>query len=210
MTVMETIGALNNSNKTIKSISFTGPRPKKLRDYDHDKYVKFVDELTKILIYITGLFGIERYVSGGAQGFDQLAFWAVNKAKRAVGNTETKNIVYKPFEGHELRWLETGLFSQSEYRTMCSMADEVKILSQGSNDYRTTAKLLDDRNHAMVNDTDLVIALYPSGNWRTAAHSGTANCMKYAVKNNKPILQLLYDENSDGELKIIGATLIRA
>lgn len=210
MTVAEVISVLNNSNKTIKSISFTGPRPKKLRGYDHDKYVNFVEELAKILIHITGLFGIEKYVSGGAQGFDQLAFWAVDKANRAVNNTVTRNIVYKPFEGHELRWLETGLFSQSEYRMMCSRAYEVKTLSQGSSDYRTTAKLLDDRNHAMVNDTDLVIALYPSENWRTATHSGTANCMKYAAKNNKPILQLLYDENLNDELKITGAALIGA
>ena len=44
----------------------------------------------------------------------------------------------------------------------------------------------------MVDDSDLVFALYPDHTWQTVMHSGTAACMRYADKQNKPILLYSY------------------
>ena len=64
-----------------KTLCFTGRRPKDLFGYDKDKYYPIVDKLELILedFYLQGF---KKYISGGAQGFDQLSFWAVNRLKK--------------------------------------------------------------------------------------------------------------------------------
>ena len=66
--------------KVDKVLSFTGRRPKDLYKYDKEKYIPIVNKLVEILesFYLQGF---KTFVSGGAQGFDQLAFWAVNRLK---------------------------------------------------------------------------------------------------------------------------------
>ena len=109
---------------------FTGRRPKDLFGYQKDKYISLVNKLVTELekFYLEGF---DIFITGGAQGFDQLAFWAVNKLKQK--GYPVKNIVYIPFLKQELKWLEKGLFSQSEYRLMLKMADEIKICSPDIN-----------------------------------------------------------------------------
>lgn len=196
--IMDIIQQLNGMK--IDTVCFTGSRPNKLRGYIKNSYVPFVSSLTDILSLIHATFGTSKYVSGGAQGMDQLSFWAVDRLKNSVSNKKAiKNILHKPFNGQELRWKETGLFSQAEYNTMCKYADEIVIVTDNvsSEDYRQVCKALDDRNHSMVDISDLVIALYEDSNWLNAQGSGTANCMKYAHKMHKPILQLMYKRTNN-------------
>ena len=94
-----------------KSMCATGRRPKDLHGYDHDKYIPMV-EATKECLREHIRNGYTRFVSGGAQGFDQIFFWAVNALKREGYNI--KNVVYVPFRGQERAWKATGLFSQAE------------------------------------------------------------------------------------------------
>ena len=111
-----------------KTVCFTEHRPKGIiadRPYDESNrpvYQKIVDGLTVSIERLIEQ-GYTNFISGGAQGFDQLAFWAVNiiKARRP----EIQNIIYKPFNGQELRWAKTGLFSQHEYDLMLKKADQV-------------------------------------------------------------------------------------
>lgn len=133
------------------TICFTGPRPKKLLEengYNKSKYVDFVNSLENILKLIC-----EKsvkplsFISGGAQGFDQLAFWSVYKLKQDNPNFDIKNIVYVPFRGQDKTWKEDGLFGQSEYRLMLSCADEIVYLSNNIKTYGLIVKSLIGRNH---------------------------------------------------------------
>ena len=183
---------------TSGTMAFTGRRPKDLCGYDAEPYREFVAELTEIL-YLFYIKGVRRFISGGAQGFDQLAFWAVYRLKTQKGLTDVENILYLPFKGQERRWAETGCFSQKEYRQMLALADSTRIIS-GSN----SIKALFDRNHAMVNDAGILLGLYPDDSWRTAK-GGTAECLRYAqsCQKSRPmdIYQLRYTVQPSG-LKI--------
>lgn len=208
--IMNVLAQLNGMK--IETVCFTGSRPNKLRGYVKDSYVPFVDTLTEVLTYLHDTFGTSKYISGGAQGMDQLSFWSVERLKNIVADENTvKNILHKPFDGQEGRWLRTGLFSQHEYNLMCRCADETVVVDSkvSPDDYRQVCRALDNRNHSMVDISDLVIALYEDDGWHTAQHSGTANCMQYAHAQHKPILQLMYEKSNDvtRPLIITGATL---
>lgn len=177
-----------------KVIAFTGRRPKDLVGYDYDNYRSFVKELTALL----ATYGDNTtFITGGAQGFDQLAFWAVNCVKREHPEWRgIKNVVYVPFKGQENRWAKTGGFSQADYQKMLRYADEVKFLNENLSEYEDIVKALHSRNHAMIDDCDKLIALYPSDDWKTSK-GGTAEAMRYASSVNKEIIQLRYVINNN-------------
>lgn len=194
------LGSITASETASDTIAFTGRRPKDLCGYDAESYRQFVADLTEILCLFYNN-GVHRFISGGAQGFDQLAFWAAHRLKTQKGCADAENILYLPFKGQERRWAETGCFSQKEYRQMIALADKVHIISE-NNSIRT----LFDRNHAMVNNSGILLGLYPDNSWRTSK-GGTAECLRYAVscKKDRPIdiFQLKYDIQQSG-LKITG------
>lgn len=61
-----------------ETVCFTGHRANKLCGYDINKYTDFVDQLVIALEDYTLDHNITNFITGGAQGFDQLAYWAVN------------------------------------------------------------------------------------------------------------------------------------
>lgn len=187
-----------------KTIAFTGRRPKDLCGYDKDAYNGFIFQLSSMLEYYHRQ-GYDRFISGLAQGFDMLAFHAVNQLK--ASGTNVQNVVYMPFRGQELRWAKYGVFSQDEYRRILNSADEVKILCDHADtgDYRTVARLLDERNHAMVDNADLVLALHPDEDWRHS-RGGTANCMRYAKSKHVPVHRISYAIKNN-RLVITGCTV---
>lgn len=175
-----------------KTLCFTGRRPKDLFGYDKSKYIPLVNALTQELEYFYKI-GYRKFISGGAQGFDQLAFWAVNRLKQKY--KDIKNILYIPFPKQECKWLENGLFSQSEYRLMISMADEVIYCTPNLN-ILIASKLdiniaMHKRNHDMVDSSSLVFGLYPTDLWQNKyTKGGTAECLRYAKDKNKVIYQM--------------------
>lgn len=174
---------------------FTGHRAKSLVGYNKANYTPFVNELSEWLHHYTLTHDIDTFISGGAQGFDQLAFWAVNKLQRNHPELSIKNIVYVPFHGQESKWKETGCFSQHEYSLMLRCANEVHYCSDKTckEPFHTLVKLLDDRNKAMVNDSHRVIALYSLLENRNGMSSGgTANCIRYAATKNVPVDRCVY------------------
>lgn len=146
-----------------------------------DKLVQIIEKLV--------LDGYTDFISGGAQGFDQLAFWAVNIVKKKY--PDIRNIVYVPFKGQERIWLATGLFSQAEYNLMLELADEVVYLAEVDvNDYKQITKALYGRNHAMCDASNAILGLYKDTGFRTEKKSGTAECLRYAESVNLPIMLL--------------------
>lgn len=175
-----------------KTLCFTGRRPKDLFGYDKTKYIPLVDAL---VIELRKFYhqGYRNFISGGAQGFDQLAFWAVNRLKKEF--PDVKNILYIPFPKQECKWLKNGLFSQSEYQLMVLMADEVKYCTPNL-DIVIASKFeiniaMHKRNHDMVDDSSLIIGLYPTDLWMNEnTQGGTAECLRYARDKKKIIYQI--------------------
>lgn len=167
----------------MKTVAFTGHRPKNLCGYDTAAYTDFVHELA---MYLTSLYPGEglRVITGGAQGIDQLAFWAADLAKDR--RTDITNIVYVPFRGQSSIWKATGLFSRSEYGHMLDAADEVRYLAEKPAERSEIIKALHGRNHQMVDAADEVIAVYRGTDYAND-RGGTAECMRYAEAKGKPI-----------------------
>lgn len=175
--------------KPVYTMCFTGHRPNKLCGYDKNAYRPMVKQLTDLLDqYYTA--GIRRFITGGAQGFDQLVFWAIHALKSKHDNLE--NIIYVPFQGQERQWAKTGVFSQTEYAQMLTHADHVEYLSTNTlTNKREVVHALYIRNETMVNHSDIVLAL--QNPWNDKEHGGTAHCVTYAKNQCKIIHQLLYE-----------------
>lgn len=141
--------------------------------------------------------GYTEFISGGTQGFDQIAFWAVDIVKRDPAYSGIKNKVYIPFKGQEGKWFKEGLFSQKEYSLMLSRADEVKVISE-----EQSIAALFQRNEAMVDASDGILCLYEDDSWKNASNGGTAKAMQYASRHMMDIWQLVFDKNSKGPYPI--------
>lgn len=179
---------------SLYSMCFTGVRPNKLCGYERDPYKPFVKQMTGFLRQYADM-GIQKYVTGGAQGFDQLTFWAVNALK--TDYPEIQNIVYVPFKGQESVWSKYGVFSQQDYAQMLKYADDIKyVFTEKANTKKEASHMLKVRNESMVNETDLVVALQNDMNWKTAKIGGTAHCMQYAWSQRRPIHRLSYTTDS--------------
>lgn len=179
-----------------KTLCFTGHRPNELFGYEYsEKVLKIVQDqqysvLVKDIIQILHRLhplGYSRFITGGAQGADQLAFWAVEFIREYYPEDNIENIVYVPFKGQEERWRRNGRFGQEEYRQMLDVATDIVYTSVGT--YQGPQDMF-RRNHAMANNSDAVLAIYGKNeDWHTAK-GGTAECMRYAEKCGKPIIIL--------------------
>lgn len=179
----------------MKTICFTGRRPKDLCGYTKGNYTNFIKQLTDIIASFIN--SDTTFITGGAQGFDQMAFWAIDIIiAQKLTQHNVKNIVYVPFRGQNRAWLTKGLFSQEEYNNMIGQATYVKYIHDELTDKHQIIKALYQRNHEMVDAADIVIALYPTDDWQTSK-GGTAECMRYARSKNKKIVQLKYTINND-------------
>lgn len=180
----------------VKTMAFTGPRPKNLCGWNHRAYKSLIDALVvKLKKYYDR--GVKNFISGGAQGFDQCAFSAVRKMVNRYELTDVKNIVYVPYKGQEERWVKDGCFGQEEYQEMLEHADEVKILSPPpSNDDKTYIKLLYDRNTALIKDADIILALYDKDDWKESK-GGTQDTMRKAYNYGKELHQAKFIIEND-------------
>ena len=60
-----------------KTICFTGKRPRDLYGYDfNDSYMKLIQKLYSWMMDVCMKENVQTSITGGAQGFDQIAFWA--------------------------------------------------------------------------------------------------------------------------------------
>ena len=173
----------------MKTVCFTGVRPNKLCGYNKEAYADFVASLTDSLEDFYSK-GVRTYISGGAQGFDQLAAWAVENLQNR--HSDVKNVIYVPFKGQERLWKENGIFGQAQYRGILRRADEVKYLADELTDTKEIASAMHVRNHAMVDKADAVIALFPYKEIGDTK-GGTVATMKYALSKDKSIYRVDYE-----------------
>lgn len=180
-------------------ICFTGHRPKELCGYNQYNYITFVKQLQNIIeTQIEN--GCDTFITGGAQGFDQLAFWAVNNAKKKYNHI--KNIVYLPFPNYGERWKKTGLFSQHDLDLVKKYADEIQyVVNQQTTSVGKSILALMQQNDQMIKNADLVIALTNFDYKDESQAGGTLAAIREAKRIGKPVLQLKYSKYHN-ELKI--------
>ena len=185
-----------------ETVCFTGHRANKLCGYNINKYTDFVDQLVIALEDYTLDHNITNFITGGAQGFDQLAYWAVNILKRKRPYLKIQNIVCIPFKGQESKWADTGLFSKTDYNNMLSCADRIIICNKEITDksnYSLIVKALMERNELMVDSSSRVITLCSEHENKTNNISGgTGACVNYAKSQSKPIDKCVYKMTTKG------------
>lgn len=185
-----------------RTVTFTGHRPRKLcKDlpsraaYDKATYKPHFMKQLRTAINDQIKAGYRNFISGGAQGFDQLAFWAVESLKshyqKADPSIRIQNIVFVPVLHQESRWAEKGSFSQEEYRLMLKKADQVVAVS--SHPYRKElgSKQMNERNKAMVDHAGLLIACIND------LSSGTSHAVNYAASDGINVRTLMFHPAAD-------------
>lgn len=166
------------ATKPTYHIAFTGHRPDKIGGYDETSPKRFA---LRQEIQATLQRAVDKYstthqiivISGGALGVDQ-------DAARIAYQMNIPFIVAQPCKNHESKWFKE---SQIKYAKMLELAHEVVLVSDGTYD-ELGAKCMQDRNIWMVDHCDALIAVWDG------TSGGTANCVKYALKVNKPIVYI--------------------
>lgn len=150
-------------------IAGTGHRPNKLGGYGQEAFDKLISIAKDYLIQR----GNVKVISGMALGWDTALAIAALKLKLPL-------IAAIPFKGQETKWPED---SQAIYNKIIERAYRVVIVNPGT--YHPHKMQL--RNEWMVDHCDEVLAMFDG------SKGGTYNCIKYAEKQGKPIVNL-YDK----------------
>ncbi len=154
-------------------ICVTGHRPNKLYGYNlsDPRYIKMKDELKNILIQNN----CDEAITGMALGVDTVFALAVLELKLEGFSIKLHCAI--PCKNHGGLWNKESV---DLYNNILKKADYVKLVSNES--YQPW--LMQKRNEYMVDLADKVIAVWDG------SPGGTCNCVKYARKKNKEIIQL--------------------
>ena len=150
------------------TICGTGHRPNKLGGYGKPAFEKLVS-IAKRFLETTRP---DRVISGMALGWDQALAVAAIRCRPRIPVA-----AYIPFEGQESMWPEE---SQAYYRKILSFCETIYVVCEGGYSPSSMQK----RNEAMVNDSDLVVAMWDG------TSGGTGNCIRYSTKKGKEIVNL--------------------
>ena len=158
-------------------VCFTGHRPNKLGGYEvpNPIYNSCYEALTKALREIKP----KKAITGMALGVDT---WAA----LVCLDLEIPYIAAVPFEGQEGVWPQK---SKWQYQSLLSTAEKVHYVC----DPGYSPKKMQIRNEWMVDNADVVIAVWNGSN------GGTANCVKYAMKQNKRIFRINPADNFNSD-----------
>jgi uncharacterized phage-like protein YoqJ len=179
----------------IVSWSFTGHRPNKIHGFDwnnpwENPGVYAVRDLLLPVLEEKIQQGATKFLSGGAIGFDQIAFFTVQLLKKYYPHFQ--NCVAAPYREQPKVWKHPDI--QRWYFRMLELADSVVYvdeLPQYQRDSRTPVGVhsnykLQIRNEYMVDSTEGVIAFWDG------TTGGTANCVQYAQRLNRPVHRIYF------------------
>lgn len=153
----------------------TGHRPDKLGGYDRQAILRLQILASRWLSLHPE---VEVVISGMALGWDTaLAYSGLRAGCRLIAAV--------PFEGQESRWPKE---SQELYKELLLQATQVVYVSEPS----YAVWKMQKRNEWMVDASDRVLALW------NGSKGGTHNCVKYAEKKGKPIVNLWDRYNGTG------------
>ena len=154
-------------------IMVTGHRPDKLYGYDinNTKYYKLKDKLKQILIENN----CTEAISGMALGTDTIFALTAIELKHEGHNIKLHCAI--PCQKHDSHW---NSYDRKRYAKILEIADKTTLVT----DAPYQPHLMQKRNEFMVDNADLIIAVWDGSS------GGTANCVKYAKSKNKKIIQI--------------------
>lgn len=169
----------------MKSIAFTGHRPNKLYGYDlnNENYNILKTRLYSILSNEISNNDADTFITGGAIGFDTLAFDVIRELINGYGGN---HILAIPFEKQATKWPKESQIVYKEmkkFSTCIYVDDYEKYNVKGIKGGEYHPIKMQKRNEWMVDNCDLLI-----GCWDGVKKGGTWNCLKYAKKLNKEII----------------------
>jgi uncharacterized phage-like protein YoqJ len=144
----------------------TGHRPDKLGGYS----VEVEDKLMLLARDWIIAYKPELVISGGALGWDQALAWAAHY-------TNTSYTMALPFKGFECKWPQASM--NKLHDLMRNASNVYYVCDDGYAPWK-----MQERNEWMVDHAEQVLALW------NGTSGGTANCIKYAEKVGKPIINL--------------------
>lgn len=162
----------------------TGHRPSKVDnayELNHPKALEIISLLKEKLKELTiDKYGVVQYdeiecISGMALGMDMYFAEAVLELRKEY--PQFKLIAAVPCTGHSLNWPKSSQFTHAR---ICDAADEYVLVTNAP----FKPYLMQVRNEYMVNRADEIISLWDG------TSGGTGNCINYALKQGKPILNL--------------------
>lgn len=174
-------------------VAFTGHRPEKIGGYNPTDplRVKVEGALNSLWERIVELHPDAVAIVGGAQGIDTDAARIVHRSGRPFR-------LYVPCHGQENVW---PVRAQEKYRSMMDLAVSIRCVSHGlvfetMKDWDEhcsipdvggayTKACMNDRNKAMVDNANMVIAVWDG------TTGGTGNCVGY-TKTKLPTLELIH------------------
>lgn len=172
----------------MKTIAFTGHRPDKLFGYDlkNNNYKILAKNLYDVLKNQIEQCDADTFITGGALGFDTLAFCVVEKLKK---DYEVYQLLAIPFANQPNNWSQDSISRYNKIKTKATniYVDEQKedkdYSIKGTNPGEYHPAKMQKRNEWMVDHCDLLI-----GCWDGVKKGGTWNCLNYAQKLNKEII----------------------
>lgn len=153
-------------------IAVTGHRPNKLgNEYGYDgTYTAFIKNELQIII---DQYNPTQMISGMAQGVDTI--WAVLAIKNKI-----PLVAAIPCVNHDAKWPQKA---KDIYATIIKRASKSHYVNGGA--YTNTC--MQDRNMWMVDNCDILVAIWDGSS------GGTANCVRYARSLRRQIKIIIID-----------------
>lgn len=162
-----------------KSCCFTGHRAAKLPWKYNENDPRCLDFKEKLFAVISAVYesGITHFICGMALGCDMYCAEAVIELKKQHGDITLEAAV--PFDGQDESWNE---FNRRRYRKILRNCDKTTLIQDS---YSPGCMMR--RNRYMVDNSTVLIACY------SGQAGGTWNTIKYAMENDKEVIQLPID-----------------
>jgi uncharacterized phage-like protein YoqJ len=149
-------------------IAVTGHRLNRLGGYDNQPNVDLF--AIKIIKDAINQFDKPYLITGMAIG------WDIAIAKACI-KLSVPFHAHLPFNGQESKW---PAHVQKEYNKILKHADQTTIVCDGG----YAAYKMQERNKSMVDESDIIVALW------NGEPSGTGNCIKYAESNDVKVINV--------------------
>lgn len=161
-------------------VAFTGHRKLPSGYYNHDNpsddWLKVERLIAKILTEFTLHYHINEFIVGGAIGFDTLVAKCVMEHRTKYEGI--KLVLAVPFPSYASKMLH---FNKKIFLKYEKEADKIVVVSEDP----YTARKLFVRNEWMVMNSDILCSFCFK-----KSKGGTYQCMEFASKNRKPILNI--------------------
>lgn len=154
---------------------FTGHRPQRFRfkyNEDHSDCIKIKKQLEQIIDLLIDK-DVTNFISGMALGVDTWCAEIILDKKKE--NKQIKLIAAIPCKGQDAMWSQRA---KIRYNNILSQSDSVVYLAE-----KYTTNCMQERNKYMVDNSDIIIAVYDN-----KKSGGTYHTLEYAKKKELGII----------------------